>query len=91
MSGMLKVFLDRISDFLMKEKDFGRQLRGMNMAVISCSDYDKVFDGFIMPFVESANYLGMQYKGHCHTWCQEDKVSEETKLRLEELMLSIEK
>ena len=28
MSGLLKVFLDRISDFLKIEKEFGRQLRG---------------------------------------------------------------
>ncbi len=91
MSGLLKVFLDRISDFLMKEKDIGRKLRGMNMAVISCSDYDKTFDGFTMPFVESANYLGMEYKGHCHTWSEDNKVSEETKTRLKELIVNIEK
>jgi len=91
MSGLLKVFLDRISDFLMKEKDYGRKLRGMNMAVISCSDYDKTFDGFTMPFVESASYLGMHYKGHCHSWSEDNKVSEETKTRLKELRLKIDK
>ena len=91
MSGLLKVFLDRISDFLMKEKDFGRQLRGMNMAVISCSDYDKTFEGFTVPFVESANYLGMNFKGYSHTWSEGNKISKETKTRIKELILKIGK
>ncbi len=91
MSGLLKVFLDRISDFLMKEKDFGRQLRGMNMAVISCSDYDKTFEGFTIPFIESANYLGMNFKGYYHTWSEDNKISKETKARLKKLIFKIEK
>lgn len=89
MSGLLKVFFDRISDFLIKEKDFGRQLRGMNMAVISCNDYDKTFNGFTTPFVDSASYLGMHYKGHIHTWLEDNTVSEGTKTRIEELIRNI--
>ena len=61
MSGLLKVFLDRISDFLYNEKDIGRRLRKMKMAVISCSNENEVFDGFTMPFERSAEYLGMEY------------------------------
>lgn len=37
MSGVMKVFFDRITDLLDIEKDLGRKLRGKNMAVISCS------------------------------------------------------
>jgi len=91
MSGLLKVFFDRISDFLMKEKDFGRQLRGMDMAVISCSDYDKTFEGFTVPFIQSADYLGMHYKGHIHTWSENNAISEVTKTRIKELIDTIEK
>ncbi len=82
MSGLLKVFMDRISDFLKIEKDFGRRLRGMQMGVVSCSDENEVFDGFAMPFVESARYLGMKYKGHIHTWLENKKVSEEVKTKI---------
>ncbi len=35
MSGILKTFFDRISDCLEIEKELGRKLRGMEMAVIS--------------------------------------------------------
>ena len=68
MSGILKVFIDRISDFLKTEKEYGRQLRGKKMAVISCGSDAEIFEGFTMPFVQSANYLGMDYLGHVHTW-----------------------
>ncbi|WP_430411174.1 hypothetical protein [Kordia sp.] len=30
-----------------------------------------------MPFIESANYLGMNYKGHIHTWIEDKKITEE--------------
>lgn len=82
MSGLLKVFMDRISDFLKIEKDFGRRLRGMQMGVVSCSDEDEVFDGFAMPFEESARYLGMHYKGHIHTWIEKKGISKEVKAKI---------
>ncbi len=37
MSGLMKVFFDRITDLLEIEKDLGRKLRNKNMAVVSCS------------------------------------------------------
>ena len=73
MSAQLKTFLDRISDALKGEKkEFGRQLRGKYLAVISCGSDDEIFDGFTMPFIESAKYLGMNYIGHVHTWVEKD-------------------
>lgn len=74
MSGIMKVFFDRISDFLKLEKDYGRQLRGMEMASISSSNDSRFYEGFEMPFKNSAEYLGMTYKGHLHTWVKEEKV-----------------
>lgn len=84
MSGILKVFLDRISDFLYHEKDKGRRLREMNMAVISCSNENKVFDGFAMPFEESARYLGIKYLGHLHTWVKDKTISHKVELLIKE-------
>lgn len=86
MSGLLKVFLDRISDFLFKEKDIGRRLRQMKMAIVSCSNENLVFNGFSMPFEKSAEYLGMEYLGHLHTWTDTRKVSEEVKLIIKEFV-----
>ena len=50
MSGTLKIFFDRLSDLLRVHKDLGRQLRGKNMAMISCSNSDYINPGFTEPF-----------------------------------------
>jgi len=67
MSGIMKVFFDRITDLLDIEKDLGRKLRGKNMAAISCSTGDNLGDAFWLPFSKTANYLGMKYIGNIHT------------------------
>ena len=78
MSGIMKVFFDRITDLLEIEKDLGRQLRGKNMAAISCSIGNNLSDSFWLPFSETAKYLGMNYLGHTHTITDEPN---ETKLK----------
>lgn len=82
MSGITKVFLDRISDFLNKEKEYGRMLRGKNMAVISCSNHDDRDESFTMPFVRSADYLGMKFIGDIHTWVEVDSIPKEVKEKI---------
>ncbi len=72
MSGTLKNFFDRLSDLLHYKKELGRKLRGKNMAMISNSDENDLKDGFEMPFIESANYLSMNYLGSTHGWFTED-------------------
>ncbi len=72
MSGIMKTFFDRISDCLKIEKETGRKLRGMDMAVISSGSDKELVKGFYMPFVESANYLGMQYLADVHCWVNND-------------------
>lgn len=75
MSGIMKVFFDRMTDLLTIEKDTGRQLRGKNMAVISSSYGGNLGEQFWLPFQESANYLGMQYLGHLHTLGDQDNAA----------------
>lgn len=67
MSGIMKVFFDRLTDLLTIEKDLGRSLRGKAMAVISCSNGSNLGNKFWLPFSESAVYLGMHYLGNLHT------------------------
>lgn len=74
MSGIMKNFFDRITDCLKWEKETGRKLRGKNMAMISCGSDANLPAGFSMPFIESANYLGMNYLGDLHTWIEEGKI-----------------
>lgn len=76
MSGIMKVFFDRISDLLKIDKALGRQLRGKQMGVVSCASDADLKKGFYMPFVESANYLGMTYFGQVHTWMENEQIPE---------------
>jgi len=67
MSGLMKMFFDRLTDLLTIEKDLGRALRGKNMAAISCSaGGGNLEEMFWFPFRESADYLGMNYMGNVH-------------------------
>ena len=67
MSGIMKIFFDRLTDLLRIEKDTGRKLRGKYMAVISSSNGGNLGDQFWLPFQKSAEYLGMHYVGDLHT------------------------
>ena len=67
MSGVMKVFFDRITDLLDYEKELGRKLRTKSMAVLSSSIGDHLGDSFWLPFMETAKYLGMNYIGNIHT------------------------
>lgn len=89
MSGILKVFFDRLSDLLHYKKDLGRQLRGKNMAMISCSNSDDLKKGFTMPFSESANYLGMNYLGDIHTWVENNSIPDKVKKNIDEFRINI--
>ena len=59
MSGTLKIFFDRLSDLLYKHKDWGRKLRGKNLACLSVSDSNDIEESFYKAFSLSAGYLGM--------------------------------
>ena len=79
MSGIMKVFFDRMTDLLKIEKDTGRKLRDKYMAVISCSNGDNLEDNFWLPFKKSAEYLGMNYIADLHTYQgknENDKIDE---------------
>lgn len=72
MSGIMKVFFDRITDLLTIEKELGRKLRGKKMAAVSCSVGNNLDEYFWLPFSETARYLGMEYLGNVHTITGED-------------------
>lgn len=69
MSAQLKTFFDRLTDLLTTHKRLGRQLRGgKKMYSIACSSDAVAYEGFTMPFKNTAEYLGMEYGGHLHSW-----------------------
>lgn len=74
MSGIMKTFFDRIFDCIRVEKQIGLKLKGKRMGLVSCGSGNGLKEGFTMPFVESANYLGMDYLGDVHTWFEDDTI-----------------
>ena len=76
MSAGMKVFFERISDLLKWRKDLGRQLRGKSMAVLSCGSDGGPVQAFVAPFIETAEYLGMEFKGYVHTWIADGQIPE---------------
>ena len=68
----MKVFIDRISDYLdlpdLLEK--GRKLRGKSGYVVCTSVYDEVSPTFISAFRETFEYLGMRFGGFLHVNCK---------------------
>jgi multimeric flavodoxin WrbA len=86
MSGIMKTFFDRISDCLKIEKETGRKLRGMEMAVISSGSDKDLKSEFYMPFIESANYLGMNYLADVHCWIEENEIPSIVKNKLDQFI-----
>lgn len=89
MSGILKNFLDRISDCLKIEKETGRQLRGKKMIAICCGTDHVEIEGYFVPFRLTAEYLGMGYWGDLHTWVEDKTPSQEIKNRIEAFAMSL--
>ncbi|WP_242085197.1 flavodoxin family protein [Aestuariivivens sediminis] len=90
MSGILKVFFDRISDLLHIHRETGRKMRGKNMALMSCSNADDLKAGFNMPFYESAHYLGMNYLGDIHTFLVNNRIDSKVLRRIDAFVKSVE-
>jgi multimeric flavodoxin WrbA len=89
MSGTMKIFFDRISDCLKTEKETGRKLRGMDLAVLTSASDKLLKNGFHMPFIETANYLGMNYTGNVHSWIEDGKIPNEVIKNLDDFIKRI--
>ncbi len=91
MSGIMKDFFDRLSDLLHCRKELGRKLRGKKLGMISNSGINDLKNGFTMPFIASADYLGMDYIGDTHSWFTEDgtEIHEDAKKAIDNFRLSL--
>jgi len=69
----MKVFLDRISDFL-ELPDLlpkGRRLRGKKAFIVCTSICDEPSPAFMSSLRETFDYLGMRFGGVAHAKCQD--------------------
>ena len=72
-SPVMKVFFDRVSDFL-ELPDLlteGRRLRGKQAYVVCTSIYDEAPTSFMSTFVDTFGYLGMHFGGVAHVNCRD--------------------
>ena len=72
-SAAMKVFLDRLSDYLDVPDllDEGRKLRGKTAFVVCTSISDDPSTAFVEAFRETFEYLGMRFGGLAHINCQD--------------------
>jgi multimeric flavodoxin WrbA len=77
MSPPMKVFLDRITDFLELPDlvNHGRRLRGKTAYVVCTSIYDQAPASFIGAFTDTFAYLGMHFGGVVHANCRDGYIS----------------
>ena len=82
MSGILKVFFDRLTDLLKTHKHIGRALASKHVyAVVSGTD-PQLPPGFETPFDLTSRYFGMAYKGAFYNDVVDDLVlSDEARQR----------
>ncbi len=83
MSGIMKVFFDRLTDLLTIEKDLGRKMRGKYMAAISSSGGGNLGEQFWLPFEHSATYMGMTFIGGIHTQLEADKITAKDRQKID--------
>jgi multimeric flavodoxin WrbA len=86
MSAIMKNFFDRVTDLLRMHKELGRQFRSKSMAVLSCSATSGPDEQFAVPFRLTADYLGMEFRGHVATWMEEDRISEKVDKLIREFL-----
>lgn len=75
----MKVFLDRISDFLDIPEllSEGRRLRGKSGFVVCTSIYEEPPNSFVGSFRDTFEYLGMRFGGMAHANCRDGYIDAE--------------
>jgi multimeric flavodoxin WrbA len=63
MSGLMKVFFDRLTDLLGSHKQKGRNLKGKIIKLLVTGTGETLPVGFEVPFRETADYFDMIYEG----------------------------
>lgn len=89
MSAIMKTFFDRFSDLLHQRKDLGYKMKGKNMFLLTNSSTTLLTRHFETPFIDTAEYLSMKYKGNVHGYSKEGNLPEEVKNNIKEFAAKI--
>jgi len=79
MSAIMKTFFDRFSDLLHQRKDLGYQMKEKNMYLLTNSSTAVLTRHFETPFIDTADYLSMEYKGNAHGYLKDGSLPQEVK------------
>lgn len=63
MSGLLKTFFDRLTGLTAEQKETGKSLKGKSVSVITAGSDLMLPAGFEVPFMLTAKYFEMVFKG----------------------------
>lgn len=66
MSSILKIFFDRLTDLITVNKEIGYQLKNKKIKIVTISNGNNLGDNFFLPFIETSNYLGMNFVSGKH-------------------------
>ncbi len=80
MSGLMKIFFDRLTDLVTTEKHSGRKLKGKSISLLAVGADEVLPDGFEIPFKSTADYFGMNYKA-CVYFSTDHPKQEKEKMR----------
>ncbi len=69
MSAQMKTFFDRLTDLLTTNKELGRKLRGMPMAVVATGTDTELPSSFKSQFELISDYLGLVYHEPLYCCC----------------------
>jgi multimeric flavodoxin WrbA len=62
MSGILKIFFDRLTELITTSKNLGRALAGKDVYLFSTGSDLELPNGFEVPFVRTCQYFNMNYQ-----------------------------
>ena len=66
MSGVMKVFFDRLTDLITVRKDIGRLLKGKHISLLVTGTGDELPEGFEVPFRLTCDYFDMRFVTTCY-------------------------
>lgn len=67
MSGLMKIFFDRLTDLITIRKEYGRKLRGRQTALLAVGADEALPEGFTVPFKATSRYLGMHFIAYAYS------------------------
>jgi len=73
MSGLLKTFIDRLTDIVTIDKEKGKQMKGRSLSVIAAGSDLTMPEGFETPFKLTALYFHVVFKGCTYKAFQEEQ------------------